>query len=248
MVLVLVSFGSGCIKARIPNTAWMVGGRVANTSGGEASSGSVGGLGVNVSAAHTDGITTGWGHVDAFLGGNSAGWAGEAELEAEGGLALFDGEHHLLLRGGLGGTVERNPYSGLMLLELPVATVGYQFHGQGSMHLTDALHVDLGGRGGLAAAGRTFGADDVADFAARPQLGGIATVLWEAIAVRLQYDHMFAGPAWNVIRSEACFELFFAVCVDTRHVLTTFDGEDRGTQFIGVSFGGGLAKGFEYGF
>ncbi len=243
LVLVFALASAGCKTRRSFNSAWNVGGRVVPTDGGEDQAGTVGGLAGTVSLAETQDWVTGWGHADVFLGGNTAGWAGEAELAAEAGGAFFDGEHHLLARAGFAGTIERNPYTGLMLLELPVGTAGYQYHGTGN---DDSLHLDLGARGGLAAAGRAFGSNDMDDFAARPQLGGIAVWMWELVAVRFQYDRIFADPGWHLFRSETCFEGFFALCVDTRHLATEFDGAPRVTDFVGISFGFGLASGLEY--
>lgn len=242
----VVMLGPGCITERTANTAFVVGGRVAPTDATETVGGTVGGLGGTVSAAETDELFTIWGHADLFLGGNTRGWAGEAELAVEGGAAFFDGEHHLLLRGGFDGGVERNPYTGLMLLELPVATVGYQFHGQGESNPESSLHFDIGARGGLASAGRAFAADAVADFAGAPQLGFISVLLWEIVAARIQYDHIFMSEPWEVIRSEICIEIGAAICVDTRHLVADFEGVQREPAFVGITFGFGFATGYEW--
>jgi hypothetical protein len=133
--------------------------------------GATAGVTTKAAVAETQEHVTVYARGDAALGGNVRGVAGQLALQVEAGAAAFDGPHHLFARGGFTGTLERDPYTGFFAIEAPVATVGHQFHGQGTQTFADGTHLDVGLRGGLLAAGRVFSATRQIDLVGDPELG-----------------------------------------------------------------------------
>lgn len=241
---------AGCTKTRTANTGLMFGITAGPTSATEVYEGAVGGVTGKAAVAETQDHVTVYARGDAALGGNVRGVAGQLALQAELGAAAFEGPQHLFARGGFTGTLERDPYTGFFAFEAPVATLGYQFHGQGTSTFADGMHFDVGIHGGLLAAGRVFAATRQIDLVADPELGPVVVLMGDAINVRLEYAAVFAEELLHLGRASACFEAFFALCVDTRQIVTRVDTpsgrRDVHTSVFGVAFGGGIATGYEY--
>lgn len=242
---------AGCnTPSRVANTSWMVGAFAGPTEISNQDSGAVGGVTAKGEVADTDEGVTGWAHADLMLGGNVTGWAGQLTLEGELGYAGEIGDdHYLFARGGLAGTVERDPYTGLYAIEVPTATIGYQFHGSGTSSFTDSMHFDIGLHGGLFAAGRAFAKDDELDRVADPEVGPLAVLMGEFVKVRLGHVAVFSDDVTHIIRSSSCLGVFIAICIDTRHVLGTWPLATGTryieTHFVGVSMGVGLTTGLD---
>lgn len=248
-VFVFCAGASGCATpTRVANHAWVAGGRVVSADATESASGAFGGVAISGNVAETDeDWLTGWARGDLFIGGNPDGVAGQGTLALELGGAFFDGEHHLLARGGFSASAERNPYDGLFLVEVPKATLGYQFHGEGTSG-TGSMHVDVGATGGLAAVGRSFAAADTSDVVGAPEVGAAAIFMWELFSANVLYDRVFEAEGVDVIRANGCFLPIVGVCVDVRYVLASFEGVRRTPNYVGVTFGFGFASGLERNF
>jgi hypothetical protein len=246
----VLSLLPACTKTRTANTGWMFGVTAGPTSATDVYSGAIGGVTTKGAVAETEEHVTVYARGDAALGGNVRGVAGQLALQVEAGAAAFDGPHHLFARGGFTGTLERDPYTGFFAIEAPVATVGYQFHGQGTSTFADGTHFDVGLRGGLLAAGRVFAATRQIDLVGDPELGPVVVLMGDGVNLRFEYAAVFAEELLHLGRASACFEAFFALCVDTRQILTHVDTasgrRDVHTSVFGIAFGAGLATGYEY--
>lgn len=243
----------GCSQPRrIANVAFVAGVQVTPVTvkrEGFSEGQTMGGVHLGMQAAETDDWVSGRGRIDAAIGGNSNGVAGQAALDADLGFAAFDGEHHIFGRAGLAGALERDPLTGLYALEVPTATLGYQYHGTGTSSWTDSMHFDLGPRAALGAVGRAFAGTRHVDFVAAPEVGGRMLLMGEFLTFEVTYMHVFEGEPLDTVRGSTCFAAFFAACLDTRHVIARFDGTQQTVAAsYGVTFGFGLATGVEPGF
>lgn len=193
----------------------MVGGTAGPSFGTEVYQGATGGVTGKVAAADTIDHFTFYTGGDAGLGGNVRGVAGQLALQTELGGVAFEGPNHLFARGGFIGTST----------------------------FADAMHLDLGLRGGLLAAGRVFAGSRSIDLVAAPELMDFVNTRLENVAV-------FGDELLHLVRASACFEAFFALCLDTRQIVTHVDtGSERRpvhTSTLGVAFGSGLATGYVY--
>lgn len=251
MLVLLASVG--CSRpTRVANIAFITGVEVRPVTeerAGLSSGQTMGGVHASVQAAETDEWASGRGRVDAAIGGNSNGFAGQFAVDADAGFAVGDGEHHFFGRGGFAGALERDPLTGFYSLEIPAVTLGYQFHGTGTRTFADSMHFDIGPRASLGAVGRAFLGTRQADFVAAPEVGGRALLLGEFVAFEATYMRVFEGEPLHTVRGSACFMAFFAACLDTRHVVARFGGSDQAVAAsYGVTIGFGWATGVEPGF
>lgn len=180
------------------------------------------------------------GRADVGIGGNDRDVAGHLTLDAQLGVALFDGADHLFGRAGVFGTLEGDPVTGLYLFELPTVWLGYQHHGRDA---DDPWHVDVGPRMSLGVAGRALAPGERVDFVAAPAVGGAALLMGTLVALELTYVHYFADVSVDLVRASACLGALVAVCFDTRHVVAPFGDRWSSTGYWGIRLGVGLATG-----
>lgn len=229
---------------------WMVGGHTGVAQSSESKDGAVGGLNGKLEAAVTDGQITVWGHADVAGAVNSSGGAGQLSGEGELGVVLYKNPHHFFARAGLAGAAERDPYSGLLMAEIPTGTVGYQYHGTGDGgDYSDSIHFDLGLHLGLVAYERAYARRRVSEVAGVPEAGPLLTFMGEHLKFRVGYVTLMGSELAHVLRSSTCVGYLAMVCVDTRTLSNVYivgDHRERiFTNYVGVSFGFGISSGYE---
>jgi len=241
----LCLLAAGCARPR-RTFNWMVAGGAevapviaAGEEGTDAQT--VGGVHLTGQVAETaDDWVTARGRVDLGIGGNGNDPAGHLTVDAQIGLALFDGADHLFGRAGLFGALEGDPVTGLYLLELPTLWLGYQHHGRDA---DDPWHLDVGPRLSLGVAGRALAPGEVSDLVAAPSVGGAVLLMGQLVTLEVTYAHYFDDAPMDVVRGSACLAAVVAVCLDTRHVIAPFADRWSSTAYWGIRFGVGFATG-----
>lgn len=249
LVAIAVLATAGCKTVRGPNQLWYGGLRVvpASTTLEGDDSGVVYGAGFSTAVYETDQETSHRLRTDLYGAGNREGAAGQLRLEAEsGGAPRIDGDHYWSIRGGLATELERNPYNGWMVLELPVVTTGYQYHPSG----TDLpIHLEVGPRVAFAAVGRASTERNHTRVIAAPDVGAAAAALFPGFAMELGYSRFFErGSPVDLGRGLACAAFGFAACADLRLLRGEFGPTNTRatTTFVGITIGIGISRGVEH--
>lgn len=230
--------------------SWVVGGYTAASQSSQSQDGAFGGVSGKLEAAVTDGDITVWGHADVAGAGNVKGWAGQLSGEGELGVVLYDDPNHFFARGGVAGSVERDPYTGLVMAELPTGTIGYQYHGKGEGDdYSDSIHFDLGLHVGLVAYQMVYSRRRISEVAGVPEAGPLVTFMGEHLKFRVGYVTVMGSDLAHVLRSSTCAGYLAMVCVDTRTLSNVYivgkHQERILTNYVGISFGVGVSSGFE---
>jgi len=238
---------AGCEARRGPNVGMFAGVRLApsgsDVTGGE--DGTTGQLALsavfyqirpNEIAAH--------GRLDTAAGGNGEGFAGALRLEADIGLpvVLSDGDDPVFAfgRGGLALALERDPYTGLTLFELPTLTLGVAYHPSST---EDAIHLEIGARAGLVLAGVAVAGDARAHFALAPEAGAAAAALLDFVFLEISYARIFEDEPLDVGRAVSCLGALFSACIEGRYVHATFGSQQGASTYVGVLLGVGVVSG-----
>jgi hypothetical protein len=149
--------------------------------------------------------------------------------------------HHLFMRGGLWATLEADPYTAHLMMEIPTATVGYAYHPRGD-GIAEAMHFEIGAHGGLVAAMLSRVDSHLMERYASAEIGPTAHFNLGAFSSQVGYVALFRGGTSHLIRSSTCVGIGFVACVDTRHMtLPEFDLGMHG--YVGVSVGIGWVAG-----
>lgn len=225
------------------NYAYGFGGEVATVKPATGDGQIVGGVYARGQMADTQDVMTYRVRADGGFGGNGRGIASRLSVDAEAGYAVPEGPETFFVKGGLHGTLARDPATGLFALEVPTLWLGFQHHGE---RASDPWHLDVGPRASLAVVGRAFSDGAHRDFVAAPTAGAGLLLMGQVVTAEAVYTRIFETSRLETLRGSVCLAYFVQGCVDTRQVWADFGPDAQLTSYVGFRLGLGWATGVDH--